>query len=293
VSTQPEADAGTDCWQALTTGLIDDAAVFPPRREPVSGAVEAHRRHRRAWYADLVGPLIVRASDAAGLLAATRPGDDLRIGLVASADGGLAELVEAVSALVDADDRVVVANIEMALPSGFDVAAGARTLIDQLAFAATTYVEVPRSGFEPALDVLADDGAERAKYRTGGLDADAFPTEAELASFVTGCASRGVTFKLTAGLHHAIRNTSPEGFEQHGVLNVLAATAAAAAGESAGDVAGILAARDPAALVDLLSDGGIEAVGRTRRLLSSFGCCDVTDPIADLVDLGLLATELH
>jgi hypothetical protein len=34
------------------------------------------------------------------------------------------------------------------------------------------------------------------------------------------------------------------------------------------------------------------AVRRVREALASFGCCGVTDPLADLVTLGLLETGL-
>jgi hypothetical protein len=46
----------------LFAGLVDDAAVFPPGSASVPDAVSAHRRHRTAWYADLVGPLLLPAS---------------------------------------------------------------------------------------------------------------------------------------------------------------------------------------------------------------------------------------
>ena len=42
--------------------LVDDAAVYPPGSVPLHEAVKDHRRHRSAWYADLVGPLLVPAS---------------------------------------------------------------------------------------------------------------------------------------------------------------------------------------------------------------------------------------
>jgi hypothetical protein len=47
---------------ALFDGLVDDAAVFPPGNAPLDRALIGHRRHREAWYAGLVGPLVVPAS---------------------------------------------------------------------------------------------------------------------------------------------------------------------------------------------------------------------------------------
>jgi hypothetical protein len=274
----------------LTQGFVDDAAVFPPGDATVPDAVAAYRAHRLAPYADLVGPLLVRSSQTVELLEAAQAGDDLRIGLVA--DEGLAGLVEAIGLLFDHDARACLAQVEIALPAGHDPGPATRVLLDQLAFSATAYVEVPRTGYLEALDVLAEDGAERAKYRTGGTTAAAYPDEAELAAFLGAALERRLTFKLTAGLHRALRNTSPEGFEQHGFLNVLAAVAAGLDGAPPADLAALLALRAPEPLVDLLANAsGSAGPAAVRRSFASFGCCGVTDPVDDLVGLGLLSFE--
>jgi hypothetical protein len=264
--------------------LVDDAAVFPPGNATVPDAVVAHRTHKAAWYSDVVGPLLVRASDVVDMLESTRAGDDLRIGLIA--DSGLTGLVEAIGLLFDHEERAALAQVEIALPAEHQPDSAVRVLLDQLAFSATAYVEVPRAGWEGALDVLAEDGAERAKYRTGGTTAGAYPSEAELAAFVRGCLDRRLAFKLTAGMHRALRNTSSEGFEQHGFLNVLTAVAAGIDGASVADLEALLTERNAGRLLEPLADADVAAV---RRSFVSFGCCGVTDPVDDLVALGLLA----
>src|SRR4051794_18996043 len=79
--------------------LVDDAAVFPPGNAPLPEAVAAHHAHRGAWYADLIGPLLVPAS-------AVRSGEltavvdrELDVGIVG--DRGIDELPAAVAALPD------------------------------------------------------------------------------------------------------------------------------------------------------------------------------------------------
>ena len=58
---------------AAVRRLVDDAAVFPPAAPPLPDAVAAHREHRAAWYADLVGPLLVPGVRAAELIADADP----------------------------------------------------------------------------------------------------------------------------------------------------------------------------------------------------------------------------
>jgi hypothetical protein len=272
----------------LVAGLVDDAAVFPPRGASLDEAVAEHRTHRSAWYADAVGPLVVRAAQVADLLDVATPGDDLRVAVVGSADDGLAGLVEAAHLLLDQEDRAELAQVEIALPVGHDPGLATRTLVDQLALSVPAYVEVPRVGFEAALDVLAEDGAERAKLRTGGTTAEAYPSEAELGSFLLACVGRRLPFKLTAGLHTALRTTTAEGFEAHGVLNVLAAVAAAVDGADVDAVVELLATRTVQPLLPAVAGADVAAV---RRLFLSFGCCAVTDPLGSLAGLGLLTAD--
>ena len=77
------------------------------------------------------------------------------------------------------------------------------------------YVEVVLDdGLEDRLDEIAGERM-RAKVRCGGASV---PDAGQLARFVRSCRERGVVFKATAGLHHAL----PTGGE-HGFLNLLAA----------------------------------------------------------------------
>ena len=66
----------------LFAGLIDDAAVFPPGSAPLPEALAAHRIHRAAWYAPMVGPLLLPPTDLAAVAALLAPGERLTVGLV-------------------------------------------------------------------------------------------------------------------------------------------------------------------------------------------------------------------
>jgi hypothetical protein len=259
---------------ALYRGLFDDAAVFPPGDLPLGRAVPAHLGHRSAWYADAVGPFLCGPA-LAGELA--QLGTGIPVGLVLP--GGSSGPAAALSATAALD----VVGVEIAAA---DVAATVGELAGILPAGVAAAVELPRDGApEKSLDALAGT-PYRAKYRTGGLTPAAFPSVAELAAFLAGCAERKVPYKCTAGLHNAVRHTDPAtGAEHHGFLNVLLA---AAAGSDRKAVEEILAERSGIVLsgaVIALTAGQITPL---RSLFTSFGTCSITEPLADLADLGLL-----
>jgi hypothetical protein len=145
---------------------------------------------------------------------------------------------------------------------------------------------------DAALHRLAGSGV-RAKIRTGGTVAAAFPDEHGLATALTGCVHRGLAFKLTAGLHHAVRYTDPAtGFEHHGFLNVLLAVAAALAGGDIAGVAAVLADRDGAALARAARGLTPASARSVRAAFVSFGTCSISEPVADLITLGLLDRQV-
>ena len=288
----PAQRAGLEPGSALAyvVGLVDDAAAFPPSDLAVVPAVAAHREHRAATYGLVLGPFLApvsRLGDLLDALDAERTSEPLDLVLVA--DTGLVEAAEARAVLLD-DDRVELLGLQVALPADGPLGQAARLTLDTLDFALSAAIEVPRSvGWRDAFDVLAHDGAERARLRTGGPTASAHPTEAELADLLVEVVRRRLAFTLAAGQHHALRNTDPDtGFEQHGFVNVLAATAAALDGADATTLATLLAERDGVPLLERLATADPAAV---RRLFTSFGSCSISDPVADLRGLGMLDEE--
>ncbi|MEU9129471.1 hypothetical protein AB0D08_15425 [Kitasatospora sp. NPDC048540] len=261
---------------ALYRGLFDDAALFPPGDLPLPEAVPAHAAHRSAWYAEAVGPFLVGAGRLAELTAVPA-GAPQQVALVLP--GGSSQLAPALAAA----DGLTVAGVELADP---DVRTAVAALAAQLPAGVEAAVELPRGeGLPAALDVLAGT-PYRAKFRTGGLAAGAFPSEAELADFLAGCAERGLPYKCTAGLHHAVRHTDPvTGFEHHGFLNVLLA---AAAGPDAKLAAEALAERSGALLAAAARELTDHQVEQVRARFTAFGTCSIAEPLEDLAALGLL-----
>lgn len=284
-----------DRARALVASLLDDAAIFPPGNAAMADAVPAHRAHVDRWYGDLLGPFVCATSRVPQLLeaVAARPSDGpqalapMRVVLVA--DNGTLGVEQARNLLLD-DDRVELVGLEVALPQDGDPATFAHHVLDALAFAVPAAIEIPYvPGWEAALDVLAADGAERAKFRTGGPVAAAIPAPERLAAQLSAAVERRVPFKLTAGLHHALRGTEQtDGVPHHGFLNVLAATATAVGGGGVDEVVRVLSTTEPEVVLAVLRDCDPRPV---RRAFTSFGTCSITDPVADLVGLGLLVEE--
>lgn len=272
----------------LFSGLVDDAAVFPPGSASLPDAVAAHRGHRDAWYADLVGPLLLPASTLPALADQLGPGESLAVGVIGDLPIGRLD-----AALAEADPRITARQIEVAVAKrGEDPQPGLAELL-KLAERLTglaVYAEIPLTfGLTGALDTLAAARADglpvAAKFRTGGLAAELFPTPVELAAVICACRDRGLPFKLTAGLHHALRHLDPEtGFTHHGFGNVLAAALAAAEGAEVDAVAALLAATDPRPLVERTR----ARCDEERPLWVGFGSCSILEPLTDLIRLGLV-----
>jgi hypothetical protein len=269
----------------LFTGLVDDASLLPPTFISLPDALAKHGEHRLAWYAGLLGPLLVPAS----VIAAARPVQDLAVALLG--DVPVSALPVAIEKLRSAG--AVIFHLEAAVARrGEDPQPGfaaLHTLAEQDKDL-QVYAEIPLSwGLLSALDAIAEargDGMRMApKFRVGGLAAELFPTPVELAAVICACRDRELPFRLAAGLRHAIRHTDPEtGFTHHGFLNVLTGSALAAEGAEVAEVAEALAATHPLPLVE---------PARTRRdsprpLFVGFGAVNVVEPLTELVRLGLI-----
>ncbi|WP_329342905.1 hypothetical protein OG866_41525 [Streptomyces sp. NBC_00663] len=269
---------------AVLVGLFDDAAVFPPGSLPIEQAVPAHVAHTRGAHADLVGAFVLAAKDVDRLaeLTAGLPKGSFDLSVTVALPG-VCEAVAAARRI----PAVRLTGLEVAVPD----AVAADTVVPALAAALhddtdlTVYVEVPRDDRREALLAGLAGTPYLAKFRTGGVRADLYPDEHELAAAVLAATRAGVAFKATAGLHHALRNTDPEtGFEQHGFLNLLVATGAALKGAGEAELVALLADRDGERVTERVRAQSPQV----RDLFRSFGTCSVAEPATESADLGLL-----
>ena len=290
MSTEPASLPSTaaSALPSAWSGLLDDAATFPPGDVPLAEAVETYDARRSQWYAGLVGSLVCKDTDLGSV--------DRRLPLSVVVSGGAGGVAGALRLAVRHDHHV--AGLEVALRDLDDLPGNARRVVAAveaaraegvLADDTAVYVELPQAdpgtGWLAAADEVA--AAElRLKLRTGGLDDDLFPSADRLAACIDAALDRETPFKCTAGLHHAVRHRDEAtGFAHHGFLNVLLATRALFDGATAADAVALLESTDGASLAGRADES---AVTGARRWFTSFGSCSVREPLDDLLALGLL-----
>ncbi len=270
--------------RVLLGGLIDYAGLFPPAALDMPTAVRNYASYRDGEHAWMLGRFIVPAARLSEFDAAV-------IGL--AGPWRLSCVGQAIlpAAGFPAGSAGKIESVELKIEKTADIKPAK----------IVTYYEIPRiedaASYVPA---LAWSGA-RAKVRTGGLTAGAFPSSTELARFLTICAE--VPFKATADLHHPLRSVhrltyeadSPLGM-MHGFLNVFLVASLAYSGVNEEEVVPTLEETAPDAFQ--FDDAGV--TWHSRRLTAAqlrtarenfaigFGSCSFEEPIADLRALGLL-----
>lgn len=285
MSSEPEPGREAPLRDALFHCLVDDAALFPPGSATVPDALAAHRRLRESDLAGYVGPLLVPVSALARLTELLADdGDELSVGLIAP-PADVAALLAALDTAAGCP-RLRVVGIEIAL-GDVDPANMLRRLAGPLDAGIGVALEVGRGDAPQAVHrlaaarrLVAAPAGIRGKYRTGGVDPGATPSEAELAAVLSAAVQAQLPMKLTAGLHHAVRTAA-----QHGVLNVLAAVASV---QSGGRPAADLAERDAGKLAQRCRQLTPAQVAAARTIFTGFGCCGVLEPLAEAAALGLL-----
>ncbi len=247
------------------------------------GTVQAAREAAQAWYADLVGPLLVPATSTSGMQEQLGPADHgLRVVLVAEpAPGdpaGLLGLREARNLLLD-DDRLELTGVHVPLPAG-----DAEGLLAELDFSVPAWVEVPpAAGWEPALAALAADGAENLGLR--------LPPDAAAPGVDTGPVAdllrRAVDLDLT------LRVTGAGGGAATTVqlLAALCAVRAALNGAEAAAIAAVLAERRTAPLAAALRRMSDADAAVVRAFLDGVVVPHAGQVAHDLAALGLVERD--
>lgn len=252
--------------RVLLDSLIDYAGLFPPASLPIKDAVRKYDEYRNGEFSWALGRFVVPVAQVGEV-----PRDYPLSVIAASADS---------------------------IPEAYVVEVKARNaeeidVIRQQAAKQVIYIEVADIDL---IDIIGHYGF-RAKIRTGGVTADAFPSVDDVATFIRACRQKKVPFKATAGLHHPIRCAKPFTYASdsplgtmHGFVNVFLAAA------MPGSATPIL--REENARAFGFDDGGVwyrdlrvttEELERVRTHYAiSFGSCSFEEPIAELKELGWL-----
>lgn len=278
-----------DLLSSPLAAFFDDAAVFPPGSAPLEVAVRQHLTRRATPLAALTGPLLLPLSQVTkahqlALTIANETRTDLtekpvEIGLIVP----IGELTTALEMSESHFEGIQFTGLELKTS-----ATSWQRELTELQHADTPlarYAEFSAAQItQGALSALQGSNVD-LKTRTGGLEAELFPTTNELAEIISGAVQRKIPFKLTAGLHQGLRHTNPEtGFTHHGFLNIAIATHAATGDAEVSDISRYLAITDPAHLASLIDDIPTES---WRTWFRSFGTCSISEPLESLEHLGL------
>lgn len=188
--------------------------------------------------------------------------------------------------------------IEMKIAPGMDISATSALVSKDTEL----YFELLPDDDESLLAAIASCG-RRAKIRTGGVIAEAFPAASSIIQFVAACRKLDLPFKATAGLHHPLRCVKPLTYEpssptgtMHGFVNVFLAAALLDHGEEVSKVEDLLDESEVANF-DVSDDAivwrGLKVTSaqmrETReRFAISFGSCSFEEPLSDLRELDWL-----
>lgn len=266
--------------------FIDDAAVFPPGLATLPAAVANHLKNATLPSAPYIGPLVLPLKDITEAAALTG-GQKLNLSAVTPA--GQLEEVDAVLGSLPGNATLTAVELKVTEDGGTDAdaqledAASFRSVHPDIA----VWIELPAVLVTAQRLIWMRDHGLGLKFRTGGVRRVLYPTPEGLLD-VLGCAvETNIPFKLTAGLHRAMRYSETVGAEQDeeqldhfGFLNIAAAVAMLRAGESQQNAAAILASDNGQDVTASTTDG------RWRESFTSFGCCSVLEALTTLSDLG-------
>lgn len=286
--------------RVLISELIDYAGLFPPAALDMATAVTNYAAYLGSEDRFALGRFVVpvaRLSEFAALACTKWDGDQTwRLSALIGDDP--AADAEAIARFNDRHAGAMRVDTVEARTPGDDAL---RRVIDALDGTGAIYCEIAPSQLDLLPAIVERDA--RAKLRTGGVTAAAFPTPHQVAEFMVACREAGATFKATAGLHHPLRceraltyDAGSERGVMHGFANVFLAAAFVRSGAGVELATRVLEERDSRAF----SFGDDQVHWREQRLSRTelaqtraefaiaFGSCSFQEPLDDLRELRWL-----
>ena len=291
--------------RALLTNIVDYAGLFPPAGLGMADAVKNYAEYLGGPDGWMLGRFVVPASRLDEFEAAAvryLPARPAQPWLLSALGGD--DLKEDVRRIGEFNCRHAADGAGAASVDAIELRAGSATAIDdalsRMPAWLRPYVELP---LDEQLEALVGRIAERkgrAKVRTGGVTADAFPRPDDLLRFVRACVAAAVPFKATAGLHHPLRGSYRLTYDadasagtMYGFLNVFLTTALIRSGASDGEARALLTESSAESFSvdrDAITWRGhrftVEALTATRAQIISFGSCSFREPVDEAARLG-------
>ncbi|MEO9097082.1 MAG: hypothetical protein ABI346_02805 [Candidatus Baltobacteraceae bacterium] len=306
--------------RAFLAELIDDAGLFPPAALSMRDALAANARSRASAHAWMLGRFIVPVARLAELLSELPDANEaFRLSAIVEGSQAAEQFGAALALQASCAGRIAIEAFEVRIPT-LDEGDLHRTIdaivaeLDASGVPPGTpaYLECGFPGdwrgyVETAHDALAGARARSvhdigAKVRCGGVTAESVPSVVQVAETIGSLRARGVPFKATAGLHHPLRHhNAGAGFTMHGFLNVIGAAVL--------DHADALDARERHRVVvehaarsfrlddaefgwDGLAVDAEHVAAARRDFVRSYGSCSFTEPVDELIALGMLEPVL-
>lgn len=291
--------------RTLLEGAVDYAGLFPPSAVSMSEAVINYATYRNSNYSWMLGRFVVTAArldefyDHARDFISRDTGTPWRIAAVVGDD--LPGTIEAIREFnARSHDGVVCDVIEYKVTSQGSLENAALSVPQEI----TAYFELPLGPELPDLVASLAVAGQRAKIRTGGVTADAFPKARDIVRFVRTCLAANVPFKATAGLHHPIRCYRPLTYDadapqgtMHGFLNLFLMTGFARESYRPNLLEEIM--EEEFSEVFEFDNAGVKWRGEyqlnqwqveaiRKYGIQSFGSCSFDEPVEDLQKVGIL-----
>jgi hypothetical protein len=311
--------------RAFLDQIIDYAGLFPPAKLPLDEALRNYLHLKKTsphrW---MLGRFVCPAARLQELLPLAN----------SHADGALLSLSALGPQSSTVEDFFLQIETAITAIQNFRRAWGADYIIDMIEFPLTAqdidrtadcvgfaiekilqanlsgFFETPmnsawRGHFAKALQglhVLTDNDSELGlKLRCGGITADAFPSDEQVATFISLCRATHQPWKATAGLHHPRRHWDDAlKVWHHGFLNVFAAGVLAWNHEfNEDDIVEILGDRElrdlrfePDRMIWKKRECSTAQIAEARaNFATSFGTCSFDEPCEDLIAMGLLERD--
>ena len=291
--------------RALLAGAIDYAGLFPPAGLSMPEAVINYATYRNSNYAWMLGRFIVGVGrlnefyECATDFISRDAASAWPVAVVAGED-----LFETLRVIEDFNAAhgpgVICDSVEMKTVTAYQI----ETVSGALPFGVNAYFEIDPVGQFADLIASVSAAGQRAKIRTGGVTAEAFPASEAIVRFVQACTAANVPFKATAGLHHPIRCFRPLTYEanaaqgtMHGFLNLFMMAGFAREGYRRSFLEDVM--EEEFEEVFEFTDTDIKwrneftlNLHQIEQLrthgIQSFGSCSFDEPIVDLQALGIL-----